>query len=148
MRKYLGVALLIASFCLIMMSSSAIYGLLVSSLTLPSVGSVKTVGVGAYWDSDCTNEISMINWGSVEPGDTKTVITYIKNDGSSAITLSLDVGNWSPSSASSYISISWNYAGQQLNPGDAVEVRFTLSVSSSISGISSFICDITITGSG
>ncbi|MDH5441928.1 MAG: hypothetical protein OEY31_15105, partial [Candidatus Bathyarchaeota archaeon] len=86
MRKYLGVALLIASFCLIMMSSSAIYGLLVSSLTLPSVGSVKTVGVSAYWDSDCTSEISMINWGSAEPGDTKTVITYIKNEGSSAMT--------------------------------------------------------------
>jgi len=147
-RKYLGVALLIASFCLIMMSSSAIYGLLVSSLTLPSVGSVKTVGVSAYWDSDCTSEISMINWGSAEPGDTKTVITYIKNEGSSAITLSLDVGNWSPSGASSYISISWNYVGQQLNPGDSVEVRFTLSVSSSISGVSSFTCDMTITGSG
>ena len=148
MKKILGVALAVASIFLIAISSPLIYGLLVTSITLTSVGSVKTVGVMAYWDSSCTSEVSTIDWGTVEPGSTKNAVIYLKNNGSTPLTLSLDTNNWSPSSASGYISLSWDYSGEQIDPGAVVQVTLLLSVSSSISGIGSFTFDIIITGTG
>lgn len=148
MKSILGVALLAATVFLIAMSSPSIYGLLVSSITLSNVGTVTTIGVGAYWDSDCTSEISTIDWGNIQPGSTENVVVYLKNQGNSPITLSLNATNWNPSSASSYISVGWSYSGQQISPGNVIQVTLSLTVSSSISGVSSFTVDIVITATG
>jgi len=56
--------------------------------------------------------------------------------------------NWSPSNASDYLTLSWDYGGQSINPDDVAQVTFTLSVDASIEGITSFSFDITIVGSG
>jgi hypothetical protein len=120
----------------------------VSYLTISNTGSVKTIGVGAYWDSTCTSGVSSIPWGAIEPGSTKNVTVYIKNQGTASATLSLATGNWNPTGASSYISLSWNYGGQSLSPGQVLQVKLILSISSAITGISSFSFDITISATG
>jgi hypothetical protein len=121
-------------------------GALVASRTISSTGNVTAVGVGVYSDSSCTTALSTINWGTQSPGATTTYTIYVRNEGNVAVTLGMTTANWNPSSASSYISLSWNKQGTVLSAGSVVQAVLTLSVSSSVSGVTSFSFDITITG--
>lgn len=116
--------------------------------TISNAGTVKAIGVGVYWNSDGTNTVTSINWGILEPGSNINRTCYIKNEGNSASTLSMNVTNWNPSNASDYISLNWDYNGQLVNPDQLIPVIFTLSISDSVEGITSFSFDITIVGSG
>lgn len=116
--------------------------------TVSNTGSVKAVGVGVYWDYACTSPVSSIPWGMLESGSNKNVTCYIRNEGNSDSTLSMYTLNWSPSNASDYITLGWDYSGQSISPDEVVQVTFTLSISASIEGITSFNFDITIVGSG
>jgi len=115
--------------------------------TVPTscVAAVEAVGVGVYWDSGCSNKVSSIEWGSLNPGSSKTVTVYIRNEGDAAISLTLGAINWDPPTASNYMSLDWNYAGQAIAPNQVIQVTLTLSVSSSIEGITTFSFDIVIT---
>jgi len=119
-----------------------------SNRTMPSVGEVKAIGVGIYWDQSCTTEVSSIDWGILEPDSSKNVTVYIRNEGNSAANLTMNTSNWNPANASDYIDLSWDYQGQVINVNEVLEVKFTLIVSSEIQGISSFSFDIVIVGSG
>ena len=122
--------------------------LLQTNRTIPNAGSVKGVGVGIYWDSACTNRTSSINWGLLDPGSNKTVTVYVRNEGNAAATLSKAAQNWNPSTASSYMTLNWNYAGQTLSVNQVLQVKLTLVVSSTVSGITNFSFDIIITATG
>jgi hypothetical protein len=127
--------------------SALVSGLLIASQTIPNTGNVRAVGVGVYSDSACTQEVTLIQWGTLDPGDTSDETVYIRNEGSIAVVLSMTTENWDPASASSYITLGWNLEqGYVLNHGQSVETVLTLSVSSSISGVESFTFDIIITG--
>jgi len=119
-----------------------------TSRTVSSAGSVKGIGVGIYWDYACTNRTSSINWGLLDPGSNKTATVYVRNEGNAVVTLSKATQNWNPSTASSYITLNWNYAGQTLGVSQVLQIKLTLIVSSTISGITSFSFDITITATG
>lgn len=116
--------------------------------TISNVGSVKAVGVGVYWDQNCTNVVSAIDWGMLEPGSSKNVTVYIRNEGNSVVSLSMATSNWNPSNASDYITLGWDYTGQIVDPESVIEVTLILAVSSSITGVTSFSFDIVIVGSG
>jgi hypothetical protein len=141
-------ALALVSYTLALCAVGQVMSLLQADKTVSNVGAVKAVGVGVYWDLDCVNSVTSIDWGTIEPGFDKTVQVYIKNEGNSASTLSMYAENWSPASASSYMTLNWDYSGQSVNPDEIVAVTFTLTVSSSIQGITSFSFDIVIVGSG
>ena len=119
-----------------------------TSRTLSNSGSVKGIGVGIYQYSNCTSPVTSFNWGILDPGASINKTVYIRNEGNAPATLSKTQSNWSPSNASSYITLNWNYAGQSLSVNQVIQVRFTLVVSSSISGITNFSFDIIITASG
>ncbi|MCW4048021.1 MAG: hypothetical protein NWE99_10775 [Candidatus Bathyarchaeota archaeon] len=119
-----------------------------TSLTISNTGTITTAGVSVYWDSACTNKTSSINWGALDPGAQKSVTVYIRNEGSSAVTLTQSTSNWSPSTASNYLTLTWNYNGQVINPGASVQVRLTLTASASVTGVTAFSFNIVITGSG
>ena len=129
------------------------FGPLVSSAimnnkTVSSNGSVKGVGVGVYWNQACTNATSSISWGILDPGSNVNKTIYIRNEGNTAATLSMTTSNWNPTNASSYMTLTWNYGGQTLSVNQVVQVKLTLSVSSSVTGITNFSFDITITAVG
>jgi len=124
-----------------------VMGTLLGQVTLPNLGTVKAIGVGVYWDSGCSNTVTSVNWGTVEPGSTNDVTIYIKNEGNTAATLSSVAENWNPSIASTYMSLTWDYAGQVIDVGAVVQVTLSLSVSDTIEGITSFSFDIVIVGS-
>ena len=119
-----------------------------TSKTLSSTGTIQTIGVGVYTDAQCSSPLTSIAWGTLEPGESQNVICYIRNEGDSPSTLSMYTSNWNPSSAENYLTFSWNYDGQPINQDDAVQVTFTLTVDSSIEGITNFSFDITIVGTG
>jgi len=73
---------------------------------------------------------------------------YIRNEGNVDMTISLSTENWSPSNASSYVTLDWDYAGQCVGSNKVIQVLLTLSICSSIEGITTFSFDIAITGSG
>jgi len=127
--------------------SALVSGLLIASQTIPNTGNVKAIGVGVYSDSVCTQEVLSIPWGTLGPGETSDKTVYIRNEGNVAVVLSITAENWSPASASSYITLGWNLEeGYVLSHGQSVEAVLTLSVSSNVSGVESFTFDIIITG--
>lgn len=112
--------------------------------TIANAGSVKAIGVGVYWDQSCLNTVTSIDWGVLEPDSNVNKTVYIRNEGNIAATLSMATSNWNPSSASDYMTLSWDYGGQTLDANEVIQVELTLSVSASITGITSFSFDITI----
>jgi hypothetical protein len=116
---------------------------------IPSLGTITTTpNIGVYSDSACTTNITTINWGSITAGGSATQTVYVKNTGTGVMTLSLATNNWSPAGASSYMTISWNKSGTQLSAEQSVAATITLTVSSSINGITNFSNAITISGTG
>jgi len=116
--------------------------------TISNTGSIEAIGVGIYWDQSCTDTVTSINWGILEPDSNVTRTLYIRNEGNTESTLSMATSNWNPSNASNYMTLSWDYEGQTLNANEVIEVKLTLSISASIVGITSFSFDITIAAHG
>jgi len=116
-----------------------------TNTTISNTGSIKGIGVGIYWDSACISKTSSIDWGVVDPGSNKTVTVYVRNEGNVAVTLSKTTQNWNPSSASSYMTLTWNYAGQTLAVNQVLQIKLFLVVSPTTSGITNFSFDIIIT---
>jgi len=105
--------------------------------------------IGVYFDSGCTTNMTTLNWGSITAGASVNQIAYVKNIGTGTLTLSpLTVTNWNPSGAATYITISWNQTGTQLTAGQSTTAMLTLTVSSSVTGITTFSNTIVVTGSG
>lgn len=140
--------LIVASLLLTIVAAPQIFGLLSSTLSLSSSGSLKTVNIKAYSDSGGTTLLSSINWGTLEAGQTATRTLYLKNEGTTTVTVSMSASGWNPSGASAYISITWNREGATITAGQAVQATITCSVSSGASGISTFSVGIVITGTG
>jgi hypothetical protein len=128
--------------------ATCVTALLTSETRIPSVGTVKTVGVEAFWDINCTVRVTEIDWGLVEPGHHVNVTIFLRNEGNAPITLSLHTENWSSSNASNYITLSWDYADQTVDPGTVLKASLTLAVSSNITGVMNFTFDIIIAGIG
>jgi hypothetical protein len=125
-----------------------VFALLSTTVTVPNTGtvSVPTAGLGVYWDIGFSQEVTVIDWGVLSPGQSKQVTVYIRNEGNVDLVLNMTTSNWSPSSAASYITLDWNREGYPLSSGATVQAVFTLSVSSDISGVENFSLDITISG--
>jgi len=117
-----------------------------SYMRVSSYGTVKTLGVSAYWDENYTILVTDVDWGMLDPGSSNNVTIYLRNDGNIPINLTLSAENWNPTNASEYISFSWNYNGTPLNPNEVLRVTLTLDVDVNINGITDFRFEIIITG--
>jgi archaellin len=116
------------------------------SQTIFNTGKITPIGVTVYSDSDCTTLLSSIDWGTLNPSDIKTYPIYVKNAGTKPITLNMTTTAWNPSSATSYITVSWNQESHVLGSGQVVQAVLTLSVSATIKGITNFNFNLVITG--
>lgn len=141
-----GATLTLLTYTIVLSFTGQALSALQTRRTVSNAGEIKTIGVGIYTDSGCSDILSSINWGTLEPGSDKTFTYYIQNCGNSPSTLTLQTSNWNPPEANTYISLSWDYNGQVLNVDEVIEVTFTLSVSPTIEQITSFNFDISIIG--
>jgi hypothetical protein len=131
--------------CFIVVNVRSLYQ---TSSSISSVGTLKAVGVEVYRNQELTDRITTIEWKTLEPGSIKTYTIYASNKGNLPLTLSMSTSNWYPSSASNYLTLTWNYNGQPIGVGEYVQITLTLTVRSSITGISNFHFDLTLVGSG
>jgi hypothetical protein len=138
--------ILLVSISLAFLSGIIASGQLIVSKTLPSTGSVKTVNIEAYWDSACTQVVNQVDWGNPDPGDVVNRLIYIKNTGSTPMILSMRTSDWNPLAAGNFITLSWNIEGVLLDPNEVASASLTLTVSSQISGITTFSFNIVIEG--
>jgi hypothetical protein len=99
------------------------------NLTLPTIGTIKTIGVEAYWDPNCENKTETIDWNTVWPGSTKNVTLYIRSVSNVKTALHLNTSNITPANVSEYLNLSWNYDGTPLNPDGIIQVTLFLSAS-------------------
>lgn len=143
-------SLKIGLFAALLLVASAMLaqGILSSSYRFGNVGSVKAIGVGVYWDAACTSPVSSIAWGVLEPGETKNVTVYIRNEGNSMATLAMRTENWRPPEAGAFIELTWDYDGQWLAPMAVIPVTFSLHLSGDVQNIDSFAFDIIISAVG
>jgi len=140
----IAIYVLVASVLLVV----SVLALLVIQWTMQGTGSIKGVGLGVYWDPQCTNSTTLLKFGRLEPGSSKSFSLYLRNEGNSAITLNMTTENWNPTNAKDYMTFTWNREGQQVSPNEVIIFTIMLSVSSDAQGISSFSLDITISGTG
>ena len=133
---------------LAILSITIVWGLSSTSYRISATGKMKSVGVEVYWDSLLTDPVTEISWGTLEPGQTVDKNVYVKNTGNTPITITFSTDNWNPVSAEEHLSLTWNYDGLQIQTGKALLVTFSLTVSSSISGVTSFSFDIVLEATG
>ena len=118
-----------------------------TSRKLSSTGSIQTTAeIGVYSNFQCTTPLTSLSWGTLEPGESKAIVCYIQNEGSSALTLSMYPSAWNPPEAGNYLTLTWNYNGNPISPDASVQVTFTLSVEASIEDVTSFSFDVNIVG--
>ncbi len=123
-------------------------GVLLSSQTVPSGGTITAVNVGVYSDSLCTQNCTSINWGSIAPGNSATTTIYVKNTGNLPITLSMTVGvgSWVPTNANSYLSVTWNRENTPLSANASIAATLTLTATANAGNITSFSFNVIVTG--
>ena len=143
MRKLLTACLVVA------LLSLAIYacGLHMTRKSIATIGKIKAVGVGIYWDSDRKENVTFIDWGIVEPNSTTHKTVYMQNEGNVDSALYLSTGNWIPLEAETFITLDWDYTGNLLEPEEMIGVDFILQIKN-ITDIASFSFDITVTTAG
>ena len=115
-------------------------------LNLPIRGDVKTIGVGIYWNANCISDISSIDWGVMEPGSSKNITIYIRNEGNAEMVLSFNTTNWTPLESSQHISISWDYDGRSIHPNEVIRVTTTIIIRTTVGNIKSYAFDLQIKG--
>jgi len=122
-----------AVITLIVASLISIWLSKVSDLSIPSLGTIKTLGLEAYWDRNLEDKAETFDWGVIRPRTLKNVTLYLRSISNIETTLNLTATNWNPANVSSFLSLSWNYKGTTMHPGEILEVTLTLSASSSYS---------------
>ena len=138
--------LLVAVFVCGLLFGAVSYAAVSSLVKVRNVGTIRAVGVEVYADVALTQILSEIGWGTLDPGETRTVTAWIKNTGNDAQKLVLWTENWIPTAAQNSISLTWNYADSWINAGASIPVEFTLSVDPEITGVTGFSFDIWIKG--
>ncbi len=114
--------------------------------TVPLNGTINAVNLGVYNDSACTQTATSLNVGTLNPGATATQTIYIKNTGNVPETLTMTTTNWTPSGASSSLTLTWNRQNTVLAAGASIQATLTLTAAANTGSLTTFSCDVTLTG--
>jgi hypothetical protein len=117
-----------------------------TSQIVPLNGSITAVNLAVYSDSACTQPVTTLNVGTINPGGTATQTVYIKNTGNVPETLTMTTANWNPSNANTSLTLSWNRQNYVLPAGLSSQAILTLTAASNTNGLTTFSCDVTLTG--
>lgn len=125
-----------------------ILGTIISGITTAYADSINGVGVEIYWDQTCTKRTLSLDWGIIEPGTNNTLRVYVRNEGNSPVYLWMETSNWNPSTSLDYITLIWTYSDTILNVDEVIPIDLILNVAPTVSGITDFNFDTTITTTG
>ena len=135
----------------ILLLSVAFVGLVAWAIyeSIPKIynyGTIRVIGVEVYADADLTQILERIDWGVLDPGESKSYSCWIKNIGNDAQKLVTWTETWNPVNASDWIGLSWDYGGSWIPVNASVPVVFTLHVDPDIEGVTNFNFDIWVKG--
>jgi hypothetical protein len=148
-RNYFSKKIIFASICiLLIIFFSTVIGDFSLYKSVVKADSVHGVGVGIYWDQNCTNKTNSVNWGLTDIGSSYNLTVYVRNECNSAVSLGLCTSNWAPSASSGCISLGWNYTGHILKTAEVIPLELKLSVSPTIVDIFKFSFITTISAIG
>jgi hypothetical protein len=94
------------------------------------------VTLGVYWDAGCSRPVESIDWGTLVPGEQKRISMYVRNEGSDACLLSLQVVDWQGDNGSNCVSFSCEEP--QIMVGATALIGPSLLVFPNASAVSSF----------
>jgi hypothetical protein len=131
--------------------SAVTAGVLIAQQNIPNSGNVggnitSTIDIRVYNDPDATIICTTIDWGNLNSGDTATKTIYIKNMGNISETLSMTATNWTPSTATQSLYLTWNQEGAVLAAGEVVPATIILKIASDTGDISDFSFNMVISG--
>jgi hypothetical protein len=147
-RRKLGAIVALCILGGLLVGSIATYAALQWTYKITAVVTIKSVGVNVYSDPACTVPLLGIDWGMMEPGQSKSFPAYIKNESNVPVIMSMYADNWNPVNAKDFMTLGWSYDGSQIPVDSTLPVDFTLTISASISGITNFSFEIWVVGSG
>ena len=101
-------------------------------------GTIRTVGLEAYQDANCTVPLVEIQWGNVTPGQSYGFTGYLLNTGNANATLRMNVTNWNPANASDFMILTCDSENATLAVGTPRQATFYLQVSDQVSGVTDF----------
>jgi hypothetical protein len=110
-----------------------------SELYVPSVATIKTIGVEAYWDQSGETKIDALSWDEIKleklEWDEITLVpvqttVYIKSVSNFRVTMDIFLTDWIPEEISDHVILSWDYEGAEMDPGEIIPVTLTLSAPS------------------
>jgi hypothetical protein len=107
--------------------------------------SPSLVKLGIYLNSECTTISSSINWGKLTPGVITTLTLYVRNEGTTVVTLHKSISNWNPESLSNYLTLTWNYNDESIKPLTVLAVTLHLTVAHDAPFTENFGFDMSIT---
>lgn len=145
-KKMILLILLVAVATILVTTVISIWLSRFHNLNFPSIGTINTIGVKAYWDTTLHNKTTQIQWDTIYPGTSKNVTLYIQSDSNIDTILELKTANWTfldstnkivygPSNTSQYMNLTWNYDNTTLNPNETIQVTLTLHADNSQSFI-------------
>ena len=140
------IGVLIAIGIVGMMLIIATAGLLSTNQTLSASGTIAGINLGVYSDAACTVPITTVSWGTLSPGTQVTQTIYVKNTGNIAENLTMATNTWTPSNAGTYLTITWSPTLSTLTAGQSTLATLTLTALSGASALTTFSCNIVITG--
>jgi hypothetical protein len=120
-------------------------GLLSAQRTMSASGIIASVHLDVFADPAGDTPLAHVAWGVLHPGNTVTQILYIANTGNQATILQLATANWSPSSASQYVTLSWDYTQEIIHPDDMLPVTLSLTLAADVQDLHEFRFDIVLT---
>ncbi|MEM3378386.1 MAG: hypothetical protein QW674_05515 [Candidatus Bathyarchaeia archaeon] len=118
----------------------------VSILNTGLINYNPNIKIGTYWDANCENKVSYINWGLLEPGSNKKISLYLRNEGEVPVMLKIKTINWHPSNVTDYINLISEYVNNIIEVNETVSVSFGINVSIDIFEIKNFYFEIELIG--
>jgi len=126
------IGLTVATITLLLSFVASIWLSKTTELEIPSIGTIKTIGVEAYWDENLENKTEEINWDIIWVGSSKNVTLYLRSTSNVETVLKLNTTNWNPTNISKYMNLSWNYNGTLINHGEVIRVTMIISAPPSV----------------
>lgn len=141
-KKTILTIIVVATITLVLTTSVSMFLNKTTNLRFPSIGTIYTIGVKAYWDEALENETREVSWGTVHVGSSTSVTLYVKSISNVKTILELSSGNWvflnssdmivyGPNNDNPYINLTCDYNNTVLNIGESIPIKLTLTIAES-----------------
>lgn len=132
----------------VLLVTTTVYSTMRFSTTLPGMSTIKKVGVEVWWHNNCTNKVYLVDWGIIEPDESKTVQVYVESKSNVPLTLQVYTQAWVPSNATTYMTFTATPNNVTISPAHVIPVTLSLYADAMAPVGTSFNFEIVFGGTG